>query len=140
MNHWLIKNGNELVDSNHYASQQVEACVDSLKINWHNLDEKYVKHECTTNTLTYGQWLFGPSWYYSCIMIPFVTNYRSTNKHQKLTQVRELQVFEQEVEDIQEWISDMEKQLASEDLGKDLISVNNLLKEHNVRLSQACMH
>ncbi len=73
-------------------------------------------------------------------MIPFVTNYRSTNKHQKLTQVRELQVFEQEVEDIQEWISDMEKQLASEDLGKDLISVNNLLKEHNVRLSQACMH
>lgn len=41
-------------------------------------------------------------------------------------------MFEQEVEDIGEWISDMEKQLASQDLGKDLISVNNLIKDHNV--------
>ena len=58
---------------------------------------------------------------------------RSGDKGQKLKQVRELQVFEQEVEDIEEWISDMEKQLASHDLGKNLISVNNLLKSHNVR-------
>ncbi len=61
-----------------------------------------------------------------------IVSFRSLDKLQKLTQVRELQVFEQEVEDIQEWISDMENQLASQDLGKDLISVNNLLKEHNV--------
>ena len=42
-------------------------------------------------------------------------------------------MFEQEVKDIEEWISDMEKQLKSHDLGRDLISVNNLLKSHNVR-------
>ena len=47
--------------------------------------------------------------------------------------MRDLQVFEQEVEDVEDWINDMEKQLASQDLGRDLISVNNLLKSHNVR-------
>ena len=57
---------------------------------------------------------------------------RSSEKGQKLKEARELQVFEQAVEDIEDWISDMEKQLASQDLGRDLISVNNLLKSHNV--------
>lgn len=61
--------------------------------------------------------------------------YRSTDKGQKLKQLRELQVFEQEVEDIEDWIADMEKQLGSQDLGRDLISVNNLIKSHNVRSS-----
>ena len=58
---------------------------------------------------------------------------RSTDKGQKLKQLRDLQVFEQEVEDIEDWIADMEKQLASEDFGRDLISVNNLIKSHTVR-------
>lgn len=57
---------------------------------------------------------------------------KSGDKGQKLKQVRELQVFEQEVKDVEEWISDMEKQLKSHDLGRDLISVNNLLKSHNM--------
>ena len=44
----------------------------------------------------------------------------------------ELQLFIHNVEDIESWIADMEGQLASEDHGKDLISVNNLLKKHAV--------
>lgn len=60
-------------------------------------------------------------------------SFRSADKGQKLKEARELQVFEQEVEDIEDWIADMEHQLASEDLGKDLISVNNLLKSYQVR-------
>lgn len=47
--------------------------------------------------------------------------------------MREFQTFKQEVEDIENWIEDMEKQLASQDLGRDLISVNKLIKSHNVR-------
>ena len=38
------------------------------------------------------------------------------------------------MEDIEQWIADMEGQLASEDLGKDLISVNNLIKKHQVKI------
>ena len=44
----------------------------------------------------------------------------------------ELQLFIHNVEDIESWIADMEGQLASGDHGKDLISVNNLLKKHAV--------
>jgi len=40
------------------------------------------------------------------------------------------------VEDMEQWISDMEGQMASEDLGKDLISVNNLLKKHAVSITE----
>ena len=40
------------------------------------------------------------------------------------------------MEDIEDWISDMEKQMGSQDLGRDLISVNNLIKSHNVRNTQ----
>lgn len=62
-------------------------------------------------------------------------SYRSADKGQKLKEARELQLFEQEVEDIEDWIADMEHQLASEDLGKDLISVNSLLKSYQVRIA-----
>ena len=35
---------------------------------------------------------------------------------------------------MEQWIADMEGQMASEDLGKDLISVNILIKKHAVRI------
>ena len=35
---------------------------------------------------------------------------------------------------MEQWIADMEGQMASEDLGKDLISVNILIKKHAVRM------
>jgi len=58
---------------------------------------------------------------------------RSADKGQKLKEAWEQQQFLHAVDDIETWISDMEGQMASEDLGRDLISVNKLLKKHAVR-------
>ena len=57
---------------------------------------------------------------------------RSSDKGQKLQEAWEQQQFLRAVEDIEDWIGDMESQMASEDLGRDLISVNNLIKKHAV--------
>lgn len=40
----VVRTGNDLVEANHYASNQIESCVDSLKMNWQNLDEKYTNN------------------------------------------------------------------------------------------------
>jgi len=40
--------------------------------------------------------------------------------------------FLRAVDDVEIWIQDMCSQLASEDTGRDLISVNSLLKRHEV--------
>jgi len=57
---------------------------------------------------------------------------RSSDKGQKLQEAWEQQQFLRAVEDIEGWIGDMESQMASEDLGRDLISINNLIKKHAV--------
>lgn len=57
---------------------------------------------------------------------------RSADKGQKLKEAWEHQQYLHAVDDIESWIADMESQLASEDLGRDLISVNKLLKKHAV--------
>ena len=57
---------------------------------------------------------------------------RSSDKGHKLQEAWEQQQFLHAVEDIEVWIVDMENQMASEDLGRDLTSVNNLLKKHAV--------
>ena len=59
--------------------------------------------------------------------------YRTKDKGQKLVEVRQQEQFIRAVEDIEQWIREVEVQLSSEDLGKDLTSVNNLLKKHAVR-------
>ena len=41
--------------------------------------------------------------------------------------------FNRVVDDLLAWIDDVEHQLMSEDHGKDLTSVKNLLKKHQVR-------
>lgn len=59
--------------------------------------------------------------------------FRSADKGRKLQEAWEQQQFLREVEDIESWIGEMENQLASDDIGRDLISVNNLIKKHAVR-------
>lgn len=75
--------------------------------------------------------------------------YRTKDKGQKLKEVRQQQQFIQAVEDVEQWIREVELQLSSEDLGKDLTSVNNLLKKHMVcdyvrvclcTCASVCMH
>ncbi len=58
---------------------------------------------------------------------------RSEDKGQKLREAWDCQQFLRAVEDVEVWIAEMETQLSSEDIGRDLISVNNLLKRHEVR-------
>ncbi|XP_065894234.1 spectrin beta chain, non-erythrocytic 1-like isoform X3 [Dysidea avara] len=55
---------------------------------------------------------------------------KTKDKGQKLVEVRQQEQFIRAVEDIEQWIREVEVQLSSEDLGKDLTSVNNLIKKH----------
>ena len=66
------------------------------------------------------------------VYVIFILCYRTKDKGQKLKEVRQQQQFIQAVEDVEQWIREVELQLSSEDLGKDLTSVNNLLKKHMV--------
>ena len=58
---------------------------------------------------------------------------RTQDRGQKLKEASEQQQFLRAVEDMEQWMSDMETQMASEDLGKNLMSVNILIKKHTVR-------
>uniref|UniRef100_A0A914P3Y4 SH3 domain-containing protein n=3 Tax=Panagrolaimus TaxID=55784 RepID=A0A914P3Y4_9BILA len=50
-------------------------------------------------------------------------------KGTKLNEANEEQLFNRNVEDVELWLSELEGQLASEDFGKDLVSVQNLQKK-----------
>ena len=63
---------------------------------------------------------------------------RSEDKGQKLREAWEAQQFLRAVEDVEVWIAEMETQLSSEDTGRDLISVNSLLKRHEVGVVNGC--
>lgn len=54
----------------------------------------------------------------------------ATNKKgAKLNEANQEQLFNRNIEDVELWLSELEGQLASEDYGKDLISVQNLQKK-----------
>ncbi len=42
-------------------------------------------------------------------------------------------LFNRQCDDMESWMDDVETQLSSEDHGKDVTSVTNLLKKHQVR-------
>lgn len=48
----------------------------------------------------------------------------------KLLEASQQQQFNRGIEDFEIWLSEIEGQLMSEDLGKDLTSVQNLIKKH----------
>jgi len=43
--------------------------------------------------------------------------------------------FNRQADELESWMDEVESQLSSEDHGKDIISVSNLLKKHQVLLS-----
>lgn len=51
-------------------------------------------------------------------------------KSTKLQEASQGQQFNRGIEDLELWLSENEAQLVSEDYGKDLTSVQNLLKKH----------
>lgn len=54
------------------------------------------------------------------------------NKKSKLSDATQEQAYNRSVEDIEFWLNEVEQQIAIEDYGKDLNSVNNLLKRQGI--------
>uniref|UniRef100_A0A8B9NM04 Spectrin alpha chain, non-erythrocytic 1 n=1 Tax=Accipiter nisus TaxID=211598 RepID=A0A8B9NM04_9AVES len=70
------------------------------------------------------------------------TNLRrfSAEKSQKLKEANKQQNFNTGIKDFDFWLSEVEALLASEDYGKDLASVNNLLKKHQLLEADISAH
>ena len=54
--------------------------------------------------------------------------------------VKQAMVFSRTLEDLEAWIEEVEAQLQSEDHGKDLVSVTNLLKRHSLLENDVLSH
>ncbi|XP_022090941.1 spectrin beta chain, non-erythrocytic 5-like isoform X2 [Acanthaster planci] len=64
----------------------------------------------------------------------------SMRKRDLLNDAYQAQVFHRSLDDLLTWLTEMESQLASKDLGRDLSSVNKLLKKHSVMEAQMNAH
>ncbi|XP_064458376.1 spectrin alpha chain-like isoform X2 [Ornithodoros turicata] len=67
-------------------------------------------------------------------------NEAAETKGTKLNEASAQQQFNRGVEDIELWLSEIEGQLMSEDYGKDLTNVNNLLKKHALLEADVTSH
>ena len=67
-------------------------------------------------------------------------NDSSEKKGSKLMEASSQQKFNRNVEDVELWLSEMESQIVSEDVGKDLTSVQNMLKKHALIESDIASH
>uniref|UniRef100_A0A8C9G2Z1 SH3 domain-containing protein n=1 Tax=Pavo cristatus TaxID=9049 RepID=A0A8C9G2Z1_PAVCR len=65
---------------------------------------------------------------------------RTNLKSQKLKEANKQQNFNTGIKDFDFWLSEVEALLASEDYGKDLASVNNLLKKHQLLEADISAH
>ncbi|KAK2560477.1 Spectrin beta chain [Acropora cervicornis] len=64
----------------------------------------------------------------------------SNNKGQRLMEAIQRQSFEKNVGDLESWINEVETTLASKDFGKDIKSVNNLIKKHQLLEADITSH
>ena len=65
---------------------------------------------------------------------------RSSEKSLKLKEANKQQTFHISVKDINFWLGEMENALASEDMGRDLASVTNLIKKHQLLEDDIAAH
>lgn len=61
-------------------------------------------------------------------------------KERRLLEAHEYQEFNRKVDDVESWCKDIEKSLASEDLGRDLGTVKNLIKKHQLLEADVAGH
>ena len=61
-------------------------------------------------------------------------------KGQKLREANQQQQYNEAVKDIDFWLGGLEAQLASEDCGRDLAAVHNLLKKHHLLEADIAAH
>ncbi|BHF71927.1 hypothetical protein SprV_0401498800 [Sparganum proliferum] len=90
------KMGTELLEANHYKSDDVRARINELDDLWVKLVDAMTK------------------------------------KGKNLEQANNQQQFVRNIEDIELWLSEVEAQIASDDQGRDLNSVMNMQKKHNL--------
>ncbi|XP_053697591.1 spectrin beta chain, non-erythrocytic 1 isoform X2 [Sabethes cyaneus] len=64
----------------------------------------------------------------------------SGQKKERLGEAYEARLFERNLEDFNNWMDEVELQLSSEDYGRDLASVNNLLKKHEMLEADVAHH
>ncbi|XP_058446279.1 spectrin beta chain, non-erythrocytic 5 isoform X3 [Malaya genurostris] len=64
----------------------------------------------------------------------------SGDKKDRLAEAYEARLFERSLEDFNNWMDEVELQLSSEDYGRDLASVNNLLKKHEMLEADVAHH
>ncbi|KXJ76213.1 hypothetical protein RP20_CCG010134 [Aedes albopictus] len=64
----------------------------------------------------------------------------SREKKECLAEAYEARLFERNLDDFNNWMDEVEGQLSSEDYGKDLASVNNLLKKHEMLEADVAHH
>ena len=65
---------------------------------------------------------------------------KNKEKAQKLQEANQQQQFNEVVKDMDFWLSGLEAQLSSEDCGRDLEAVQNLLKKHRLTESDIGAH
>ncbi|ETN64105.1 spectrin beta [Anopheles darlingi] len=64
----------------------------------------------------------------------------SREKKERLAEAYEALLFQRSLEDFNNWMDEVEVQLSSEDYGRDLASVNNLLKKHDMLEADVVHH
>ncbi|XP_035773610.1 spectrin beta chain, non-erythrocytic 1-like isoform X2 [Anopheles albimanus] len=64
----------------------------------------------------------------------------SREKKERLAEAYEALLFQRSLEDFNNWMDEVEGQLSSEDYGRDLASVNNLLKKHDMLEADVAHH
>ncbi|XP_022904900.1 spectrin alpha chain isoform X4 [Onthophagus taurus] len=92
----ITQTGKKLIESEHYASPQIQSRMEEIVSLWETLVQATDK------------------------------------KSSKLQEASQQQQYNRTIEDIELWLSEIEGQLMSEDYGKDLTSVQNLQKKHNL--------
>lgn len=65
---------------------------------------------------------------------------KSTEKSMKLKEASKQQAFNAGVKDIEFWLGEVEQQLSSDEYGKDLLSVQNMLKKHQILEADVMAH
>lgn len=92
----VISEGEALIDSKHYASEEIQQQLEILETEWAKLQDS------------------------------------SREKKVRLTQAYEALLFTRSLDEFNSWMDEIELHLSSEDYGKDLPAVNNLIKKHQV--------
>ncbi|RZC41345.1 spectrin alpha chain, non-erythrocytic 1, partial [Asbolus verrucosus] len=100
----VMEEGRDLIENNHYASNEIAVRLEDLENCWKQLIEK------------------------------------SDLKRERLNEAYQALLFNRSLDEFEVWLAEVESQLNSTDTGKDLATVNNLLKRHTILENDVQQH